>query len=63
MSHKYEVFILGVRLLDRTAQGVELTRYGEILFRRGLAVFEELRQSVKRSSFWLIRMLASCALA
>ena len=43
--------ILGVRLLDRTAQGVELTRYGEILFRRGLAVFEELRQSVKEIEF------------
>jgi DNA-binding transcriptional LysR family regulator len=43
--------ILSVRLLDRTAQGVELTRYGDILFKRGLAVFDELRQSVKEIEF------------
>ena len=43
--------VFGVRLLDRTVHGVELTRYGEALFRRGLTVFEELRQSVKEIEF------------
>src|SRR5579862_137699 len=37
---------LGVRLLDRTPQGVEPTRYGLALLRRGAAVFDELRQGV-----------------
>src|SRR5258708_38495825 len=35
---------LGVRLLDRGPQGVEPTLYGNALVRRGLAVFDELRQ-------------------
>ena len=43
--------ILGVPLMDRTVQGVELTPYGQTLFRRGLAVFDELRQSVKEIEF------------
>jgi DNA-binding transcriptional LysR family regulator len=42
---------LGVQLLDRTVQGVELTRYGLTLFKRSLAVFDELRQSVKEIEF------------
>ena len=37
---------LGVRLLDRTAQGAEPTRYGLALLRRGSAAFDELRQGV-----------------
>jgi DNA-binding transcriptional LysR family regulator len=37
---------LGVRLLDRTPQGVEPTLYGRALLRRGAAVFDELRQGV-----------------
>jgi DNA-binding transcriptional LysR family regulator len=37
---------LGVRLLDRTAQGIEPTRYGLALVRRSTAVFDELRQGV-----------------
>src|SRR5262245_36753089 len=37
----------GVRLLDRTPQGVEPTIYGRALVKRGLAAFDELRQSVK----------------
>ena len=37
---------LGVRLLDRTPQGVKPTRYGLALLRRGAAVFDELRQGV-----------------
>src|SRR5262245_10628830 len=38
---------LGVRLLDRNPQGVEPTLYGHALLKRGVAVFDELRQSVK----------------
>jgi DNA-binding transcriptional LysR family regulator len=37
---------LGVRLLDRTPQGVEPTTYGLALLRRGTAAFDELRQGV-----------------
>ena len=37
---------LGVRLLDRSRQGVEPTAYGIALMRRGTAVFDELRQCV-----------------
>ena len=42
---------LGVRLLDRTPKGVELTVYGRALLDRGLAVFDELRQAVKHIEF------------
>ena len=42
---------LGVRLLDRTPRGVELTIYGRTLLNRGLAVFDELRASVKDIAF------------
>ena len=35
----------GVRLLDRSPQGIEPTRYGRALLRRSLAVFDELKQS------------------
>jgi DNA-binding transcriptional LysR family regulator len=42
---------LGVRLLDRTPKGVEPTPYGRALLRRSLAVFDELRQSVKEIEF------------
>src|SRR5262245_21457005 len=41
---------LGVRLLDRTPKGVELTVYGRALLKRSLAVFDELRQSVPNSA-------------
>ena len=37
---------LGVRLFDRTAQGAEPTLYGRALLKGGVAVFDELRQSV-----------------
>jgi DNA-binding transcriptional LysR family regulator len=37
---------LGVRLLDRNARGVEPTVYGRALLKRGLAIFDELRQGV-----------------
>ena len=42
---------LGVRLLDRGPQGVEPTLYGNALVRRGLAVFDELRQGVGEIEF------------
>jgi DNA-binding transcriptional LysR family regulator len=38
---------LGVRLLDRSPQGVEPTLYGRALFKRSIAVFDELKQSVE----------------
>jgi DNA-binding transcriptional LysR family regulator len=38
---------LGVRLLDRSAQGVEPTLYGRALLKRSVAVFDELKQSVR----------------
>jgi DNA-binding transcriptional LysR family regulator len=42
---------LGKRLLDRTPQGVEPTRYGRALLRRGAAVFDELRQGVSEIEY------------
>jgi DNA-binding transcriptional LysR family regulator len=38
---------LGVRVLDRTPQGVEPTLYARALLRRGVVVFDELRQGIK----------------
>ncbi|AMN44854.1 LysR family transcriptional regulator [Rhodoplanes sp. Z2-YC6860] len=37
----------GVRLLDRNAKGIEATDYGRALFKRGTAVFDELRQGIR----------------
>lgn len=42
---------LGVRLLDRYRQGVEPTDYGRALISGGAAVFDELRQTVKKIEF------------
>lgn len=42
---------LGVRLLERSPRGVEATRYGTALVRRGNAVFNELNQGVKEIEF------------
>ena len=42
---------LGVRLLDRGSQGIAPTRYGRALIRRGVAVFDELRQGVQEIEF------------
>src|SRR4051794_1991965 len=42
---------LGVRLLDRNPSGIRPTRYGEAIIKRGLAVFDELRQGVKDIEF------------
>jgi len=42
---------LGVRLLDRSPTGIEPTRYGRAIIKRGFAVFDELRQGVKDIEF------------
>jgi DNA-binding transcriptional LysR family regulator len=42
---------LGVRLLDRSRQGVEPTSYGRALLDCGTAVFDDLRQGIKSIDF------------
>jgi DNA-binding transcriptional LysR family regulator len=42
---------LGVRLFDRTAQGVEPTLYGRALLKWAIAVFDDLRQGIKEIEF------------
>jgi DNA-binding transcriptional LysR family regulator len=42
---------LGVRLLDRSAHGVDPTIYGRALLDHALSVFDELRQAVKHVEF------------
>jgi DNA-binding transcriptional LysR family regulator len=42
---------LGVRLLDRSPLGIEPTHYGRAIIKRGLAVFDELRQGIKDIEF------------
>jgi DNA-binding transcriptional LysR family regulator len=43
--------MIGVRLLNRTARGVQLTPAGRAMFRRGLGAFDELRQGIKDIEF------------
>jgi DNA-binding transcriptional LysR family regulator len=42
---------LGVKLLDRSPQGIEPTQYGRALMKRGLAAFDELKQGVQDIAF------------
>jgi DNA-binding transcriptional LysR family regulator len=42
---------LGVRLLDRTSQGVEPTLYGRALVKWSKAVFDDLRQSINEIDY------------
>jgi DNA-binding transcriptional LysR family regulator len=42
---------LGVRLLDRSAQGVEPTVYGDALLKRSVEVFDDLKQIIKDIQF------------
>jgi len=42
---------LGVRLLDRSRRGVEPTHYGRAIMKRGAAIFDEIRQSVRDIEF------------
>src|SRR5437870_4993392 len=44
-------YTLGVPLLDRNPHGVEPTLYGRSLMKRGIVVFDELRQSVREIEF------------
>ncbi len=44
--------VLGVRLLERSAKGVEPTVHGHALLRRGLVIFDELRQGLNELD-WL----------
>lgn len=43
--------MLGVPLFDRTAHGVEPTLYGRALAKRSVAIFDELRQSIREIEF------------
>src|SRR5258708_10840158 len=42
---------LGLRLLDRTRRGVEPPSYGRVLIRRGLTIFDELKQAAQELDF------------
>src|SRR5215467_15722848 len=42
---------IGVRLLDRSRQGVEPTEYGRALLDGGAAMFDDLRQAVNSIEF------------
>lgn len=42
---------LGLRLLDRSPQGVEPTLFGRALFKRSVVIFDELRQSIEELEF------------
>src|SRR5262245_54124949 len=42
---------LGVTLFDRSPHGVEPTPYGQALLKRGVAVFDELKQGVQDLEF------------
>ncbi|MFZ3350468.1 MAG: LysR family transcriptional regulator [Xanthobacteraceae bacterium] len=44
-------YALGVKLFDRTHQGVEPTLYGNVLLKRGLVAFDELRQGIRDIEF------------
>jgi DNA-binding transcriptional LysR family regulator len=44
-------YSLGVRLLDRGPHGVVPTPYGRALIKRGIAIFDELKQSVQDIEF------------
>jgi DNA-binding transcriptional LysR family regulator len=43
--------VLGIRLVDRSRQGIEPTVYGRVLLDCGVAVFDELRQAVQKIEF------------
>jgi DNA-binding transcriptional LysR family regulator len=43
--------VFGVPLIDRSSRGIEPTQYGRAIIKRGLAVFDELRQGFKDIEF------------
>jgi DNA-binding transcriptional LysR family regulator len=51
---------LGVRLLDRTAQGVEPNLYGRALLKWAAAVFDDVRQGINEIEFLPIQPPANC---
>jgi DNA-binding transcriptional LysR family regulator len=42
---------LGLRLLDRSRSGIAPTSYGRVLVKRGLIIFDELKQGVEELEF------------
>jgi DNA-binding transcriptional LysR family regulator len=42
---------LGIKLFDRTSQGVELTAYGHAMLECGVNVFDDMRQGLKQIEF------------
>jgi len=42
---------LGVKLFDRSPNGVETTTYGKALLRRGLVAFDELKQGIREIEY------------
>src|SRR5947207_15564381 len=42
---------LGVRLLDRTAQGIEPTVYGSTLLKWAVTIFDDVRQAMREIEF------------
>lgn len=60
---------LGVRLVDRSARGIEPTPYGKALIKRGVGAFDELRQGLSDIEFLAnpttgeVRVAASIAVA
>src|SRR3954464_1961942 len=49
--------VLGLRLLDRTPQGIEPTVYGEAVLKHARALFDQSRR-YRSLSFWPIRQRA-----
>jgi DNA-binding transcriptional LysR family regulator len=43
--------VVGLRLLDRSRQGIEATRYGRALVKHGTAIFDELKQAAQELNF------------
>lgn len=44
-------YALGIKLFDRSHQGVEPTLYGKVLLKRGLVAFDELKQGIRDIEF------------
>ena len=53
-------YALGVRLLDRSQRGVEPTPYGRALVKRGIAIFDEMRQGIEEIHFCPTPRRAKC---
>ena len=51
---------LGVSLFDRSSKGVEPTAYGRALIKRGVAVFDELRQGIRETALNIRQSAIAC---